>query len=450
MVKELDSHGSWKISAATFLSEGIHELKLIIQLGWPNSINAMIAYLPKIGLLIFIQDLDELAAAGMAVMWTNVTGVSLIVGSCTGLGPLISQAFGAQNYDRVGNLFQRQVWLHFMFICLPVAILWFFSAPLLLAAGQPPRIVALVATFACALIPSLPALALQRDLSIFYQSQRVTQLPMFITMVSSVLNLALYWLLLASPYRIGFLGGPIAQVISAWVQCLALIAYAPRVLPASWPSGQWSVSVASQGLWELIRLSLPGTAMLLAEWWGWELNLFLAGWTCPHEEDAPMSQMGLNTTEKGSSASCIALDVFPIASNTMVFSFFVHMGFSTAAAAHVGNLVGEGDAKRAKVAATITFFFVGIISAAMATLLVYTAEPWTNLFATDVAVIATAVKIMPLVAVYIFFDALGPGFMNNVLRSVNHVAGPAAINCASFYVLGIPLGAWYAEVYCFC
>ena len=51
----------------------------------------------------------------------------------------------------------------------------------------------------------------------------------------------------------------------------------------------------------------------------------------------------------GGGGSCIELDVFPIVSNTMVVSFFIHFGFSIAAGTLVGNALGAGDVPAAKV-----------------------------------------------------------------------------------------------------
>jgi hypothetical protein len=85
---------------------------------------------------------------------------------------------------------------------------------------------------------------------------------------------------------------------------------------------------------------------------------------------------------------------------------------------------------------------VSAIGGAIAALLLIFDGPWVSLFTTDVEVIAETRKIFPLVALYILFDAMGPGFMNQVLRAVSHVSGPAMINVFSLYGFGIPLGAF--------
>jgi hypothetical protein len=41
-------------------------------------------------------------------------------------------------------------------------------------------------------------------------------------------------------------------------------------------------------------------------------------------------------------------------------------------------------------------------------------------------------------------DAMGIGLLNSVLRAAGHVTVPGAINLASFYAVGIPVGALLA------
>ena len=68
------------------------ELREIVPLGWPNSLNMFAQFFPGFIMLMFLSDADELAAAGLAFMFGNVTGVSVIVGFSTGLSPLTAQA----------------------------------------------------------------------------------------------------------------------------------------------------------------------------------------------------------------------------------------------------------------------------------------------------------------------------------------------------------------------
>jgi MATE family multidrug resistance protein len=216
------SPGGWLVH------EACAELKIIAWMGWPNSLNAAVSYLPKVLTLVVLTDLDEIAAAGMGQMWCNVSGLSLIVGFGTALGPLVSQAYGAGNHARAGDLLQRQLWLHLIWVCLPIALLWWCTAPVLRFLGQPQRIVALTSRFVVWRIPALPAIALRRDLETFLQSQRVMRMPMLVGFAASALNIALLWLFLRVA-RIGYVGAPLALTLSNVAQAAALFLLAPKV-----------------------------------------------------------------------------------------------------------------------------------------------------------------------------------------------------------------------------
>jgi MATE family multidrug resistance protein len=60
-------------------------------------------------MLEFLTEPDDLAGAGMAGTFVNVTGFSLLIGFGSALTPLASQAYGARNPRRAGDLLQRQM-----------------------------------------------------------------------------------------------------------------------------------------------------------------------------------------------------------------------------------------------------------------------------------------------------------------------------------------------------
>ena len=68
----------------------------------------------------------------MGFMFGNVTGISFLVGFGLGFIPLASQAYGAGNMRRVGDLLQRQLMIHFLLVCIPIAVVWSKTEAILL------------------------------------------------------------------------------------------------------------------------------------------------------------------------------------------------------------------------------------------------------------------------------------------------------------------------------
>ena len=438
------------------------QLKIIVSLGMPISVEKFAAFLPGFLLLVFYGKigLDEVAGAGFGFMFGNVSGVSVVIGFALGLPPLVSQAFGAGNYGRCGQLLQRQMLIHFLVVLPPVAFLWLSCKPILLALGQPPRIVELTHEFLMWRLPALPFLCVSEDISYFLKAQRVTFPPMMWLVSLNVIGVALSaWMILPGGLEVGFHGGPLAMTLTNIAQTFVLTVKARGWLshPEAWP--QWSITEATSGWGEIIAVSLPSAFMLWGEWWAWEMTLFLAGILCRGQEDFVADNgrepcvTGLNCTRdlntttvgestRGSIPTCMELDVYNIAGNTMVLAFFLHSGYSWGASTQVGNLMGSGDHHTARLCCLVCFGLVASISGTVALTLILFRGRWGSVFSDDKELQAQVGSVIVWTAGYIFLDALGPGALNSLLRALGVVKAPAVVNIMSFYVVGIPLGIY--------
>eukprot|EP00971_Amphidinium_carterae_P261047 5178459-Amphidinium_carterae.1 len=157
------------------------ELLSVIRLGLPTCVNLVCVQLPGLALLGFLGDnTDQLAAAGVGLMYSNITGYSFIVGTGGGAQPLISQAFGAGNYRRCGDMLQQQFAIHAI-LCLPIAAMWWWTEDILIATGQPAQIAALTGEYMRWRLLGLPFLALREDMMFYLLGQRVIRVPMVLS-----------------------------------------------------------------------------------------------------------------------------------------------------------------------------------------------------------------------------------------------------------------------------
>jgi hypothetical protein len=146
-------------------------------MGWANSVVMVFMFLPGFVMLMFLDDADHIAGAGMGFMFGNVAGLSLIMGFGTGLTPLAAQAHGAGNFRRVGDLLQRQLLLHVGVICVPVAVIWWNTEAILVGFGQPAGVSKLAGQFVRWRIAALPAYAVFRDVEIILQCTQAPIMP---------------------------------------------------------------------------------------------------------------------------------------------------------------------------------------------------------------------------------------------------------------------------------
>ena len=83
------------------------------------------------------------------------------------------KAYGAGNLRRVGDLFQRQMAMHVLMVCVPVVVIWLNAEHLLVACGQPREISAMAALFLKWRIWGLPFNCLQINLDAILQCSQV-------------------------------------------------------------------------------------------------------------------------------------------------------------------------------------------------------------------------------------------------------------------------------------
>eukprot|EP00930_Biecheleria_cincta_P017153 TRINITY_DN13715_c0_g1_i1.p1 TRINITY_DN13715_c0_g1~~TRINITY_DN13715_c0_g1_i1.p1 ORF type:complete len:462 (+),score=52.75 TRINITY_DN13715_c0_g1_i1:101-1486(+) len=392
------------------------ELGQVLSLGWPNSVNQFLTFLPGLAMLHFLGSKPEhVAGAGMGFMFSNVAGLSLIIGTGAGAQPLISQAFGANNFQRCGDLLQRQLAIHSVLVLI-IGVIWWNTKTVLVFFGQPADVASLAGQFLRWRIAALPALVLKENIANYLVAQRVMKLPMCVSMAAGILNILGFALFI--PW-LGFVGAPLAFTCANCFQALFLCIFARWLLPdrSAWPEWSWATSKAGWG--EILKLALPGGILMLCEWWGWEMNLFFAGLLC----------------RGGAGSSCVPLDVFPIVANTMVLAFMPNYGFSVAAGALIGNALGANDAARARRLAKVALCIAALVGGTIALSLVHARSWWGRLFSDDAEVIDLTGQVVPTVAAYIFLDCLGPGALVNICRSMSVVTLPAIINFMAFYVV---------------
>ena len=78
--------------------------------------------------IMFVGQLGakELGAVVLATMWANVSGTSICMGGMTALDSLASQAFGAGEFELVGILLQRCIWIVTL-LTIPIFGVWWFA-----------------------------------------------------------------------------------------------------------------------------------------------------------------------------------------------------------------------------------------------------------------------------------------------------------------------------------
>ncbi|GIT90441.1 MATE family efflux transporter [Jannaschia pagri] len=336
--------------------------------------------------------------------------------------PMAAEAVGRDDETRARRVARMGLWWSTIYgiVTLP---LFFFSGPILLAAGQEAQVAEDAQTYlriaGLGLLPSLLAATLRSHLSALEH----TQVVLVATLAAAGLNAVLNWLLifgnLGAP-ELGIRGAAVASVAVHVLTAGILVLYATR-----WPGME---------RFELLK------NIHRADWpvFG---DIFRLGWPIGLTH---LSESGLFV---GSALMMGWLGTVPLAAHGIAIqiaalTFMVHMGLSQAATVRVGQGWGRSDKAgllRAAIAATI---LSGIAVLGATILYLGAGAPIISLFldpsdAEAPAILALGVHLLVLAALFQLVDA-GQVMALGALRGVQDTRLPMVYAIVSYWALGIP------------
>ncbi|SDR32474.1 MATE family efflux transporter [Pseudovibrio sp. Tun.PSC04-5.I4] len=372
----------------------------------------------------------ELAASVLALQLFFLTWLAGL-GLLQAVMPLASRAEGKGDVRSVRRASRMGLWISFIYTTLAMVVLW-NGESILLALGQEQKVSAIAASYLrivqWSMYPSLFVMALRSFLTSIERSQIV----LWATVVSALLNGALDYVLVFGYYgfpKLGILGAGIASVGTAFASCVILIAYVlweeksqkyevfVRFWRADWPA-----------FFEILRLGWPISLMLVAE-----VGLFAA---------AALMMGWIGTLE---------LAAHGIAGQLSGIAFMIPLGFANAAVVRVGMALGRNEVDgitRAAWVAIIWAIIIGILGA-----ILFLAIPEVLLgFYLDssnpdaLEVIRIGVPLVLIAAIYMVVDGIQV-VAGGVLRGLSDTRVPMVIAIVGYWVIGVPLSYVMAFVF---
>ena len=408
---------SWGIS-----TESRREVRRLALLATPVALTQLSSMLLWTIDLLMVGRIDVLSlnAVSLGRIWVMGTSICAM-GLIFGLDAIASQAHGARNRERLGEVLLHAGALA-VAVSVPLGMLWLGTERILLAFGQDPATAELAHRFVVVQIPGLPFFLLFVAVKQYLQARGIVRPAMWVSFAACALNAGLNWLLIFGHWglpRMGAVGAGIATAITEAMMLLGLLA---AVRAFRLQRGSTTVLALARlrvkGLSEILRLGFPVAVMLALEYWAFAISSLWAGWLGP-----------------------VDLAAHSIALNLASITYMVPLGIGLGASARVGNLIGAGDPRGAQRAAWVAFALGGGVMTCFA--LLFVAGRWLipYAFTRDAAVVALAATLLPIVAAFELFDGLqvvGSG----VLRGMGRTRPAALFNLVGYYVLGLPLAAW--------
>ncbi|KAI0391417.1 MATE efflux family protein [Xylariaceae sp. FL0594] len=360
----------------------------------------------------------ELSAVSLAITTLNITFIAPAQGLASGLDTACAQAFGNRRYHLVGLQCQR-VTLLCLLLSFPVALLWFFSEPVLSHIVTDPRSAHLTALFLRVMILSMPGVIVFETGKRLLQAQGLFRATTYILLVSAPVNVFLNWLLIIR-LGWGFLGAPVAVMLTRNLLPLLLVCYvrfASRDGDGEGAGRCWGgLSVRALANWgPMMRLAVPSMVMVEAEFLAFEAITLLC-----------------STFGTGYLAS------WGIVASLNTVSWQAPFAMSIAASSRIANFIGAGAPEAAKVTARMAFLGTCLVSIIMLTIYVAARYHLPHLFTSNAGVIALTAKVLPYAAVTQFFDGISTG-AHGLLRGLGRQSVGGAANLFSYYIVSLPV-----------
>lgn len=405
------------------------EMGALLKLGIPLALTQLISYSVSFVDMVMIGRLSpvDIAAAGVGsvifyFLWMLTSGPIMAV------SPLVSQALGADQNDRIDPRRSVRMTLWMIIFITPLIVLLAANTERLgIFLGQDATVSAKAQSYILAMMVGLPFILGAGVLRNFLAAIDKTFVPFVITVLTTLVNIGLNFILIFGLYgfpKLGLTGAGLASAISGIVNFVMIAGYI-----------YWDPRAREFRIFEnFFRTDWPRFR-----------EVFRLGW--------PMS---MATTFEGMLFNAAVLIVgvigvtqqaaYQIALNVAACAFMMPWGMAMAGAVRIGLARGAKNAAAERRAAgtTITacILLISLIAIPVAIWPEAIAAIYLNLDeAENQAVIAFVITFLPIAAAFALFDAVQVS-CNQLLRGLKDVTVPMWITGISYWVVGFPV-AYY-------
>ncbi|XP_058185282.1 protein DETOXIFICATION 6-like isoform X4 [Rhododendron vialii] len=400
--------GKWK--------EFVGEMKKVGSIATPMVVVTVSQYLLQVVSMSMAGHLGEisLSSAAIATSFTNVTGFSLLFGMAGALETLCGQAYGAEQYKKLG-VYTYSAIVSLLLVCLPVSVLWIFLDKLLLVLGQDPLISQRAGKYAIWLIPALFPYAILQSLVRYLQTQSLI-LPMLLCSVATLFfHIPLCWVLVFK-LKMGNSGAALTIGLSYWLNVILLgfyVKYSSSV-ERTRTSFSRDVFLSTE---EFVRFAVPSAIMVCLEWWSFELFILLSGLS-PNPE--------------------LETSVLSIWLTTATLHFYIPYSFGVAASTRVSNELGAGNPDAARLAVWAVIALDAIEDTIASATLFCCRHILGRAFSNDKEVVDYVTDMAPLLCISIIMDSF-QAVLSGVARGSGWQHIGAFVNLGAFYLVAIPV-----------
>jgi MATE family multidrug resistance protein len=366
---------------------------------------------------------DALAAAGVAHALYMLI-VILGMGISFGLTPPVASAAATGDTESCKKLLKHGLILYAGIGVALYVVIWALSMALPYF-KQPPHIVEMAIPFmhlvGFSVVPSMIYFGFKQ----FMEGIAHPKDAMYVALIGEVLNAGLNVVLvfgfLGFP-RLGLIGSGLATLLTRFLM-VAIIAYIFMTRKTYQPFRfRFNWDVRQKYFSQLIRIGIPIGLQMTFEASCFSASAIMSGWVADDGKTLAAYQIALN----------IAATTFLIAS-----------GLSMAASIRTAQQRGLGNIEGMALAGKSAMILVMMYMALCALLIIVFRNVLPQLYVDSPEVEQIAASLLLVVAVFQLFDGLQVVAMG-ILRGLEDVKVPTIINLVAYWIVGLPLGAFFA------
>lgn len=412
----------WKeaVSKGTIHTSYKREFLVLLRNTFPVSLTFLLQYSLTVVSVFCVGHLgkNQLSAVSLAAMIANITGYGIVQGIATALDTVAAQAYGRNDYEMVGIYTQRCL-IIMAIVLFPIFFVWCNAKPILLLFVPQVECCELAALYLQVLSIGIPGYVAFEVSKHYLQAQGIfhanTYVLFFCAPVNIILNYVLVW---NETIGLGFVGAPIAVVVTDYLMAILSILYVVYIDGIQCWNG-WTMEALQH--WSYVaHLALSGVITIEAEWLAFEVLTFAAA--------------NIGTTE---------LATQTILATVCVLCYQIPMSMGISASTRVGNLVGAGLGKSADTACRAALLAAAIFGTINGLILYTLRGKVGSLFSSDLDVIAMVAQVLPYGAMYQVNDSLA-AVSGGLLRGQGRQNISGYVNLIFYYVFALPLGLYLA------
>jgi len=359
---------------------------------------------------------DELIAGyGLGAMFSSAFGLAWIYSFNQATNVFISQAFGAQNYDKCGTYLRRNI-IILGFLLIPLGICLITADKIMILFGVKEELAIIGGTFTRLSLPFMVGATLFDSMKSFLIGQKVFNPILYIQGFTLCLH-AIWSKIFLDIFHLGIEGTVVCRILEEWANAGLIYFYIKKSGKFTKTWGSWNKGLIEfQELWKQFKFSTSISFISYVQWIFYEVLTIIAG-----NFDAKQ------------------VVVHVAIGNTSSVPFLYTMAVGVTMLTYVGNNLGAKKTIKARNYSHAGYTLLILLTVFFGSALWIILNQWLVFWSSD---LETQDYLLQAVKIYSFGSLLVDGINNgmvSILKSVGKERQTIISILASLYMIGIPL-----------